>query len=93
MSTYSQAGKLYDQLKRLVLYASGYICHLCGHGGANSIDHLIPLSWGIVSAWDLTNWRAAHGGGVVCPVCGIECNSAKGNRGQARPALNTSRRW
>jgi 5-methylcytosine-specific restriction endonuclease McrA len=93
MSQHSMAGKLYDQLKRMVLAASGYTCHLCGHDGANSIDHLIPLSWGLVSGWDLAYWRAAHGGGKVCPTCRVECNSSRGNRGTKTPALNTSRRW
>lgn len=87
------AGKLYDQLKRLTIANAAGICHICGHDGANSVDHLVPLSWGQVSGWDLANWRAAHGGGRPCPTCGVECNASKGNRANARPALNTSRRW
>ena len=92
MSRHSMSGRLYDMLKRATLANAGYVCSLCGHGGANSIDHAIPLSWGLVAGYDLRNWRAAHGGGRVCPTCGRECNSSKG-AGNKPAALNTSRQW
>ena len=43
-------------------------CHLCGKSGADSLDHLVPYSWGGSNHPD--NLRPAH----------LRCNSKKGNR-------------
>jgi 5-methylcytosine-specific restriction endonuclease McrA len=52
-------------------------CHLCGHPGADTRDHVIPLALG--GANDHTNIRPAHGK-RRCSTCGIRCNQAKGAR-------------
>jgi hypothetical protein len=42
MSRWSLKGSRYRRLRALILAASD-ICHLCGHPGADSIDHLYPV--------------------------------------------------
>lgn len=44
-----------------VLARDGYVCHLCGLPGADSVDHIIPRSRG--GSDDESNLRAAH---AVC---------------------------
>lgn len=46
------------------------VCHVCGEGAADSIDHLVPVAWG--GSDDPSNLAPAH----------TSCNSA---RGDARP--------
>ena len=46
----------------------GHICHLCGHEGANEVDHLGELRYG-GSSYDPANLRPAHGSNSPCPVC------------------------
>lgn len=57
----------------------GHKCHICGHGDADSIDHLVPLSqWGN-QPYDARLSRPAHGV-AGCPTCRVKCNSSRGNR-------------
>lgn len=57
----------------------GTKCHLCGHEGAYTADHLVPLSlWGN-QPYDARISRPAHGI-EGCATCGIKCNSSRGNR-------------
>lgn len=61
----------------------GTTCHLCKHDGAHTADHLVPLSkWGN-QPYDPRLSRPAHGI-EGCPVCGIKCNSSRGNRALAK---------
>lgn len=53
---------------RKTLLATTDICWICGRGGADSADHIIPLSRG--GSNDLINLRAAH----------LLCNKGRGNR-------------
>jgi 5-methylcytosine-specific restriction endonuclease McrA len=53
------------------------VCHLCGHPGADAIDHVIPLARGGPDT--VTNKKPAHHK-HPCPTCGIKCNHAKGAR-------------
>lgn len=75
----------------LVLATYGTSCHLCGGGGANSPDHVVPRSKG--GGHELANLRPAH----------RSCNRARGDMDlaewfrrhplPARPALKPSREW
>lgn len=73
--------------------AASDLCALCGHGGAETVDHIIPDKFWPrgddgkrVPGFDgLDNLQPAHGTmGVArvnrCPVCGLLCNQVKGDR-------------
>ena len=65
---------------RLEVHAMwGHECHICGHEGAHTADHLVPLSmWGN-QPYDPRLSRPAHGIDG-CPTCHVKCNSSRGNR-------------
>jgi 5-methylcytosine-specific restriction endonuclease McrA len=73
-------GYQWQKVRRRVLDACT-ICALCGHPGADSVDHIIPVSKG-GALYDLANLRPAH----------HDCNSRRGNRPD-RALMRTSRRW
>ena len=54
--------------RREILRRDGFICHLCGKRGADTVDHLLPVSKGGNDSSD--NLRAAH----------LSCNASRGNR-------------
>ena len=77
----------------------GRICWLCGHDGANQVDHVIPVAVSPQLSWQLGNLRPAHGvPGNRCETCGQACNQAKA-AGQLQPYSGSSngrklgRRW
>lgn len=59
---------------RKVLAASD-VCWICGHPGADEVDHVKPLSRG--GSEDRNNLKPAHGQ-QPCPTCGEKCNRVKG---------------
>jgi len=61
----SWGGRKVGRLRGLVLAEYGDTCHLCGHPGADTVDHIIPRSRGGTD--DLDNLRPAH----------LSCNSAR----------------
>ena len=80
-------------------------CWLCGHPGADQVDHAIPTSIAPDLAMDPSNWRPAHGV-RGCPLCpktvsadkrrhgkSRKCNQAKGSKLNYQPDRPTSRRW
>jgi len=71
--------------------ATGPTCWLCGHGGSDSIDHVIPASVAPDLRADPANWRPCHGTNR-CPTCGIACNQQRSNKLGFKPARR-SRRW
>lgn len=75
-----QYGHRWQQVRRKVLDACD-VCWLCGHRGADSVDHVIPISKGGAHL-DPANLRPAH----------VSCNSKRGNRAPGT-VLRTSRRW
>lgn len=75
-------GPRYVVWRAEVVAKYGTICHLCGHDGADSADHLIPLSvWGN-QPYEPMLARMAHGIGG-CPTCNLKCNSSRGNKAMA----------
>lgn len=47
--------------------ANNGMCHICGQGGADAIDHIVPVAWG--GSDDISNLAPAH----------TSCNSARGD--------------
>ena len=68
MSNHYSWGGWRAKRARLAVFAwYGDVCWLCGRAGADSVDHVIPLSWG--GSDDLVNLRPAH----------LRCNQRRGN--------------
>lgn len=68
------------------------VCVLCGHPGADSVDHTIPRSVNLDLAEDIDNLQPAHH--EPCPTCGQRCNRLRGTRPLAEVVrLETSRDW
>ncbi|MFD6531572.1 HNH endonuclease [Streptomyces sp. NPDC060184] len=81
----------YDYRKARALFlAANDVCHLCGHAGADVVDHVHPVARG-ADPGDQDNWAPAHGV-HRCPTCGRNCNGSKGANVQVK-GLNTSRDW
>lgn len=70
-------GPKYQKWRDSVYTMWGRTCHLCGHEGADSIDHLTPLSVWPDQPLDPLLSRPAHGI-KGCPVCKVKCNQARG---------------
>ena len=76
-----------------ILAAHGYVCHLCGHGQAEQIDHIICWAeWTIpdVSVHDAGNLAPAHG--EPCPTCGRQCHKDKSKAEAARGSTRRAQR-
>jgi 5-methylcytosine-specific restriction endonuclease McrA len=74
---------------RAAILASGGVCWLCGHPGADTVDHVVPLSQG-GALLDPANLRPAHG--RARPEYGCQGNYGRGNR-PPKPPLKRSRDW
>jgi len=63
--------------RHAVLTAHYGVCHICGHPGAEQVDHVIPWSqWaGPGSAHHPSNLAPAHG--ENCTTCGRACHPDK----------------
>lgn len=76
-----------------VLAEYGDTCHLCGHGGADSGDHLVPRSdptRGQALQYVVANGRPVHH--QPCPTCHRTCNiSRKAKPIVTAPAVNATR--
>lgn len=79
MSQYHARMTGYARQKRnaRVFAEKGDTCHICGHPGADAIDHVHPLAKG--GSEDDSNLMPAHHD-VECETCGQRCNRAKGAR-------------
>lgn len=73
-------GRKRQERNRRILAASD-VCHICGHGGADSVDHVVALARG-GSDTDPANLRPAHHD-VPCPTCGERCNRVKADKAWA----------
>jgi hypothetical protein len=70
------SGRKRQERNRRILAASN-VCHICGHQGADAIDHVIALARG--GSEDPTNLKPAHHD-TPCPTCGVKCNRVKGDK-------------
>lgn len=59
--------------KALVLERDRGVCHACGHGGADDVDHLVNVAAG--GTHELDNLGTIHSG--RCPTCRKHCHKAK----------------
>lgn len=79
-----------------VIARDGGTCWLCGHPGANSIDHVIPVIQRPDLEWTSTNWKGAHltkaGTPTGCTTDGCTCVGNKGRRDRVHNAP-PSRTW
>lgn len=67
----------YRQLRARILRESD-VCIVCGHGQADAVDHIHPVSKG-GGRVDPNNLAPIHGVDG-CPTCLRRCNSEKGDR-------------
>jgi 5-methylcytosine-specific restriction endonuclease McrA len=77
MSRQSPSGRRWQAFRQVVFQTYGRQCHLCGHDGANTVDHLLTVLEYPQYAWVLENCRPAHGTRNRCPWCGKCCNQAR----------------
>lgn len=78
-------GSRWEAFARGVIQHYGGLCHLCGHGGARSVDHLVVVAERPELEWELSNCRPAHNAPYnKCVVCSaaagkpIYCNQIRG---------------
>ena len=67
----------FRQLRARILAASD-VCIVCGHGAADAVDHIHPVSKG-GARMDPDNLAPIHGN-AGCPVCLRKCNNEKGDK-------------
>ena len=75
-----RSGRRWQTIRQLVLIRDNYVCHLCGHAGATTADHVIPVALG-GAPYDLANLKAA---------C-ASCNRRKGAK--LHKPIVTTRVW
>jgi len=81
----------YRRIRGRIL-AESDVCIVCGHGAADAVDHIHPVSKG-GAPLDPDNLAPIHGT-AGCPVCLRKCNNEKGNRPLADVVqLRTSVDW
>ena len=62
-------GRRWQRLVQQVVQRDLGRCHLCGHYGAKSADHLITVEEDSALFWKLSNVKAAHGYPNGCTEC------------------------
>lgn len=81
----------YRKIRARIL-ATSNVCIVCGHGGSDAVDHVIPVARG-GARLDPQNMGPIHGVDG-CPVCLRKCNNEKGDKPLAEVRrLVTSRDW
>ncbi|WP_411132713.1 HNH endonuclease [Streptomyces sp. 030-HV] len=77
---------------RAQVLAESDVCLVCGHPGADAVDHMQPVSKG-GARLDPDNLAPIHGN-AGCPVCLRKCNNEKGDKPlTAVTQLRTSVDW
>ncbi len=82
---YGMSGSEWSALVRLILRRDDYICQACGLAGADTADHIIPVSEG-GSRKDPANLQALHQ-----DPCHRAKTQAEAKRGAARRRMLSSR--
>lgn len=80
------------RLRAQVLREEHGICWLCGQDGADTADHIVPLSEAPQLAYVRANLRAAHGAKRTVERHGYDCPGNYG-RGGWTPVENVSENW
>jgi hypothetical protein len=62
-------GAVWARIVRHVVTRDMGLCHICRHPGAESADHVLPVTERPDLARDAANLRAAHGWPHPCPTC------------------------
>lgn len=96
--TAGRKGRPYRRARALVL-ADSDLCVICGHGGAETIQH-VPARVHLIAMGldpnDPQYMKPAHGtkgrDKNPCPTCGRLCNQEAGT-GPTSPSMPTSRPW
>jgi 5-methylcytosine-specific restriction endonuclease McrA len=84
MSRHHKASSRKWRKLRSQILAASDVCWICGGPGADSIDHVLPVSLYPELEMELGNLRPAH----------LRCNIAKGNRPiQTKRYEPKSRNW
>ncbi|HEV8023329.1 MAG TPA: HNH endonuclease signature motif containing protein [Candidatus Nanopelagicales bacterium] len=65
----------------MVMRSHNGVCHICGQGAADAIDHIVPVAWG--GSDDPSNLAPAH----------TSCNSAKGDAAPAQWTYSRPSMW
>jgi len=65
----------------MVMRSHNGVCHICGQGAADAIDHIVPVAWG--GSDDPSNLAPAH----------TSCNSAKGDAPPAQWTYSRPSMW
>lgn len=66
-----------QQAENKRILAASNVCHICGHAGADEVDHV--TAWSRGGRDDPSNKKPAHGQ-QPCPTCGIRCNRVKSDK-------------
>jgi len=83
MSRYTGRSTRAFRKMRIRILEMSDICWLCGQPGADTVDHIIPLSIDPSRGEDPTNRLPAH----------RSCNSSRGAKMPEAKTLNASRIW
>jgi hypothetical protein len=90
------SGRRVTIARRYTLHRDHFTCWLCGHTGANSLDHIHPKSLFPHLTWEPTNWAAAHLTGAGTPKgCQVKGCGCIGNiaRKATPPTQLPTRQW
>lgn len=79
---YGRTTRTFRKMRQRILEMSD-ICWLCGQPGADTVDHLVPLSIDPTRGEDPSNLLPAH----------RTCNSSRGTKVADGKSLNSSRIW